>query len=73
MVKKERIKQRKQVGQTDNIEFTMFADVCYICVDAGEDNELLVCDNCDYKVAHLKCLDLNAIPREQWFCQMCEI
>ena len=28
----------------DNIDYSMFADVCYVCMDEGEDTEMLVCD-----------------------------
>ena len=28
----------------DNVEYTAFSDVCYICHDEGEDHEMLVCD-----------------------------
>ena len=48
-----------------------FADVCYLCGDDGEDAEMLVCDNCDYKVAHIKCLGLQKVPIETWVCEMC--
>ena len=49
-----------------------FADVCYICGDDGKDDELLVCDNCDYKIAHLKCLGFSVVPKEAWHCTLCQ-
>ena len=32
---------------------------------------MLVCDNCDYKVAHLKCLGLKHVPLKEWMCVSC--
>ena len=49
-----------------------FADVCYICGDEGRDDELLVCDNCDYKIAHLSCLGFAEVPVEAWLCTICQ-
>ena len=56
----------------DNIEYTLFSDVCYVCKDEGEDFEMLVCDKCDYNTAHLKCLSLKSVPGTTWFCQSCK-
>ena len=49
-----------------------FADVCYVCGDEGCDTELLVCDNCDYKIAHLKCVGFTKVPEGVWNCAMCK-
>lgn len=48
-----------------------FADACYICGDEGSDTDLLVCDNCDYKVAHLHCLGFKVVPTDVWNCSKC--
>ena len=49
-----------------------FADACYVC-GVGDDNEanLLVCDKCDYRICHIVCLGLKAVPEGEWFCDQC--
>ena len=49
-----------------------FADACYVCGDNGLDTELLVCDNCDYKVAHMSCLGFTEVPSGNWYCVGCK-
>ena len=34
---------------------TDFADVCYGCGLDDNDNQLFVCDKCDYKICHWYC------------------
>jgi hypothetical protein len=50
----------------------LFADVCYVCKDDGEDTEMLVCDKCDYNTAHLECLSMKRVPKGVWHCYQCE-
>lgn len=70
--RKTRIKAKTQTNVDENIEFQEFADACYICGDEGSDTELLVCDNCDYKIAHINCLGFASVPEGNWNCQFCE-
>ena len=49
-----------------------FADACYVCGVGDEDEaNLLVCDKCDYRVCHIKCLGLKSVPEGEWFCDQC--
>ena len=46
---------------------------CEICQDYedDEDNPALLCDGCSFGCAHVKCLKLETIPEEDWFCKVC--
>jgi hypothetical protein len=65
-------KVKSELATLDNVEYTLFADVCYICKDEGEDNELLVCDTCDYNTAHLHCAGFKRVPTSSWVCDTCK-
>ena len=45
-----------------------FADACYVCGVGDDEDNLLVCDKCDYKVCHYVCAGLDAVPSEEWYC-----
>jgi len=53
------------------------ADLCYKCVDRKTENEeeeaksLLICDGCDYNIAHFSCLGMIKVPDGDWFCEKC--
>ena len=53
-----------------------FADACYICgigEESEEDsNRMLVCDGCDWRTCHLRCLDLTEVPDGDWLCEECQ-
>ena len=75
-MKKTRIKAKTQthIVADEDIELVPeFADACYICADEGGDTDMLVCDNCDYKIAHLRCLNFTKVPSGTWNCMMCEL
>ena len=63
----------------DGVDIGFTADLCYICVDRFHDSEeleskeLLVCDSCNYKVAHFSCLKMVTAPpeNEEWICKDC--
>ena len=69
---KTRIKAKTQIFVDDQIDYTLFADQCYLCGDEGADTDLLVCDNCDFKIAHISCLGFTAVPRGDWHCDSCK-
>lgn len=48
-----------------------YADACYECGVGDEEDKLLVCDSCDYKVCHYTCCGLSQIPNRQWICKFC--
>jgi hypothetical protein len=48
-----------------------FADACYECGIGDEDDKMLVCDNCDYKICHMACCGLESIPQTDWICKFC--
>lgn len=35
-------------------------------------NEVILCDACNAE-AHLRCLNLNAVPSEAWYCSSCQV
>jgi hypothetical protein len=52
-----------------------FADACYIC-GIGEETEedkssMLVCDGCDWRTGHLRCLNMTEVPQGDWLCDEC--
>ena len=49
----------------------VWEDACYICLSGDDEGNLLICDKCNYKVAHTYCLGFDEIPEEDWFCQAC--
>ena len=71
--RKTRIKAKTQTYVDENAaDVPQFADACYLCGDEGTDTDLLVCDNCDYKIAHLRCLGFAQVPSENWNCAVCQ-
>lgn len=48
-----------------------FADACYVCGIGDNEDQLLVCDKCDYKICHISCCGLAQIPEGEWTCQFC--
>ena len=49
-----------------------FADACYMCGIGDEDEDkLLVCDSCDYRVCHYTCCGLQGVPTGDWICKYC--
>ena len=61
-------------GQLLDDEEVVFAEVCYICKvtkTLEEEEAMLVCDECDYEIAHHQCLNLPYIPEDEWFCHSC--
>ncbi|CDW73563.1 phd-finger family expressed [Stylonychia lemnae] len=48
-----------------------FADFCYECSQADNEQLLLVCDSCNYNVCHTYCCNLDSIPEDNWYCKNC--
>lgn len=48
-------------------------ETCYECKEVGDTNTLLVCDQCNFRCCHLKCMDppLDFIPASNWYCKFC--
>jgi PHD-finger len=48
-------------------------EACYQCNEVGDTTQLLVCDKCNFRTCHLKCMDppLDFIPAENWYCKFC--
>lgn len=46
---------------------------CNICGLTGSTvwNPALLCDGCEYGCAHLDCLNLQRVPRKDWYCDLC--
>eukprot|EP01105_Mastigella_eilhardi_P027615 TRINITY_DN8613_c0_g1_i1.p1 TRINITY_DN8613_c0_g1~~TRINITY_DN8613_c0_g1_i1.p1 ORF type:complete len:758 (-),score=221.56 TRINITY_DN8613_c0_g1_i1:23-2296(-) len=44
---------------------------CMICRKDGDDNLLLLCDECD-NAAHTYCVNLDAVPAGDWYCPKCK-
>lgn len=38
---------------------------------AQEEATLMVCDGCDYNLAHFQCAGKRVFPTEEWFCFAC--
>ena len=53
--------------------FFLADETCYKCGEVGDTNKLLVCDNCNFRCAHIDCLDppLKYIPQQNWYCDVC--
>lgn len=44
-------------------------DRCYVCSSDENPEQMIICDVCDYSVAHTYCLGFgNQIPEEDWIC-----
>ncbi len=46
-------------------------DVCYECNYGGDDDKLLICDECDMNCCHTYCDGLDAVPENSWLCKFC--
>ena len=52
-------------------EYENISEICMICNKGNDEENLLICDKCNYNVCHTKCADLDKIPEEEWFCFEC--
>ena len=47
-------------------------DVCYVCGLEDNPEQMIICDLCDYHVAHTYCCGFgNRIPEGDWLCGYC--
>jgi len=46
--------------------------VCFVCADAEDEANLLICDGDCGRGAHTYCIGLELIPEGHWFCQSCQ-
>lgn len=49
-----------------------YAETCYVCSSGENENQLLVCDQCDFNICHIQCCGLAEIPEGEWFCRDCD-
>jgi len=52
-------------------EIPIFDDYCLVCKTNDREDEQIVCEKCDFKIAHYQCLGFSRIPEEEWFCPDC--
>ena len=45
---------------------------CPVCGESDNEDHLLNCDGCEVEF-HTYCVDLDSIPRTQWFCENCAV
>jgi hypothetical protein len=71
-----KVEFKKQVYEYDGIgDIDEEADdFCYVCGASDNYEELLICDECEFKTCHTYCCDppLTSIPLEEWFCTTCK-
>ncbi|KAL4509229.1 hypothetical protein ABPG72_018160 [Tetrahymena utriculariae] len=49
-------------------------DICYICETNQDENKLIICDHCGFRICHTYCDDElldDQVPLEDWFCHEC--
>ncbi|EAR92090.2 C3HC4 type (RING finger) zinc finger protein (macronuclear) [Tetrahymena thermophila SB210] len=49
-------------------------EVCYICETNQDENKLIICDHCGFRICHTYCDDElldDQVPLEDWFCHEC--
>jgi uncharacterized paraquat-inducible protein A len=59
----------------DGLDFDngpQFAEFCYKCRKNDEEEKQIVCEMCDYEIAHYTCLGYDKIPDDEWFCPRCK-
>ena len=56
----------------DDAESDLDLAVCPLCGESDNEEHLLNCDGCEVEF-HTYCVDLDAIPRTQWFCDNCAV
>lgn len=47
-------------------------DTCYVCGTDRDPHLMMICDLCDYMVAHTYCCGFGNDFPEDWLCQDCE-
>lgn len=48
-----------------------FAEFCFICRKNDREEDQIVCEHCDYQIAHYYCIGYSVIPEVEWFCPRC--
>jgi len=63
---------KEQVQDQLNLnEMNFLAPYCEICGFPDREDELLVCDTCNYNICHYQCDGLTGIPQGSWSCHRC--
>eukprot|EP00826_Nyctotherus_ovalis_P049266 TRINITY_DN5934_c0_g1_i13.p2 TRINITY_DN5934_c0_g1~~TRINITY_DN5934_c0_g1_i13.p2 ORF type:complete len:284 (-),score=102.28 TRINITY_DN5934_c0_g1_i13:1072-1923(-) len=44
---------------------------CYECSCSGNEDQLLMCDECDMNYCHTYCAGLDGVPENSWLCKYC--
>ena len=47
-------------------------DICYVCQSDRDPHLKMICDLCDYMVAHTYCCGFGNDFPEDWLCRDCE-
>ncbi|CDW79707.1 ring u-box protein [Stylonychia lemnae] len=64
--KRQRIDDEELMIDTDS------DDVCYVCQRGDNIESMIICDLCDYRVAHTQCLGFgDVVPEDDWICDYC--
>ncbi|KAG9327654.1 hypothetical protein KVV02_006358 [Mortierella alpina] len=48
--------------------------LCVVCLEAGDEASLLICDDCD-RGWHMSCCDpaIKKVPQDEWLCSFCAL
>ncbi|XP_013387155.1 chromodomain-helicase-DNA-binding protein 4 [Lingula anatina] len=68
--KNRRMKTTKQFPDEEDGDKGEESDHQWYCEICQEGGDIILCDNCP-RSYHLKCLELDAVPRGRWICQQC--
>ena len=49
----------------------LFAECCYKCKKNDNEDKQIVCEYCEYEIAHYECLGFTEVPEEEWICEKC--
>ena len=47
-------------------------DYCYVCGRDTDPHLMMICDMCDYMVAHTYCCGFGEVFPDDWMCRECE-
>ncbi|KRX03243.1 Zinc finger, FYVE/PHD-type [Pseudocohnilembus persalinus] len=76
------VKKKKQRVNNDDDEFfdeenydvENLDETCYVCKSSENEQEMLICDDCQFHICHVNCDDEirdGRIPQGNWFCHEC--
>ena len=74
-MKEHKVINRNQVYQADNavlVQIDDSMDICYVCGSDRDPHLMMICDLCDFMVAHTYCCGFGQDFPEDWLCRDCE-